>query len=629
MNNQTGRGRDVCALRKWTGAIAALASIVFVGCAANPFATLEHDYGLQVDSKRWSVVDKLDMAPMQRELEPYEQATTGTDATPQTPPDPFANIDRLPITIEQCRQWAIENNLDLRVSLIDPVIADQSLSEEEAAFESIVFARASRSDSDSPTASTLSGSQTSNRQFEPGVRVPLRTGGQVELSMPINRFETDNSFSFLNPSWTSDLQFSISQPLLRGAGRRSSTAGIRIASLGAQATRARTKLEVIRTLADAERSYWDLYAAWTILDVRRQEYELAMEQLERARRRVEAGDAPDVEIIRAQSGLAERLRTIIVAENSVRLNQRNLKRIINVPGLDVGSTTLLVIESTPDPVPYSINGEAMADAALAQRMELLELELQLAQDVTTIDLRKNEQLPLFSVDYTYRYNGLGGSFRDAQRSMRSLDFADWTLSARFEAPLGNEAAEARTHQAILRRLQRLGTKAAREQSIREEVFNAVDALDAAWQLILASRQATVLAKRTLDAETNQFRVGLRTSTDVLDAATNLADAQSSEAAAIASYQNAQVDLAFATGTLLGAAKVSWTPVDPRSPDDWVGERAGSGVDALSAPHEPTWLDGTPRVPETAPAPVQGESDPDASPAPANDQADAAMTPIEG
>lgn len=608
----------------YAGAIAVGACAVFVGCAANPFATLESDYGLRVEPERWSVVDKLDMAPMQRELTPLERAESAAGAT--VPPDPFAEIERLTITIEQCRQWAIENNLNLRVSLIDPVIADEVLSGEEAAFESILFVNAARSDSDTPTASTLSGSQTSSRSFEPGVRVPLRTGGQVQLSLPISRFETDNAFSTLNPSWSSDLELVISQPLLRNAGRRAATAGIRIASLDAQATRARTKLEVIRTLADAERAYWDLYAAWTILEVRRQEYELALEQLERARRRVEAGDAPDVEIIRAQSGLAERLRTIIVAENSVRFNQRNLKRIVNVPGLDVGSNTLLVIGSDPDPVPYLIDGDALASAAMSQRMELLELELQLAQDLTTIDLRKNEQLPLFSIDYTYRYNGLGGSLPESTRSTRSLDFADWALSARFETPLGNEAAEARTHQAILRRLQRLGTKAAREQSIREEVFNAVDSLEAAWQLILASRQATILAARTLEAETNQFRVGLRTSTDVLDAATRLADARSSEASAIAAYQNAQVDLAFATGTLLGASKVAWTPIDPRGLGDWVGERPDSPADSAT-PDGPTWLDGTerqhPLESEAEPAPAHGDQL-QSAPASAEEPGDASL-----
>ena len=41
-----------------------------------------------------------------------------------------------------------------------------------------------------------------------------------------------------------------------------------------------------------------------------------------------------------------------------------------------------------------------------------------------------------------------------------------------------------------------------------------------------------------------------------------ADAQSVEIRALAEYQISQVDLAYATGILLGAAKVRWEPIEP-------------------------------------------------------------------
>jgi len=104
-------------------------------------------------------------------------------------------------------------------------------------------------------------------------------------------------------------------------------------------------------------------------------------------------------------------------------------------------------------------------------------------------------------------------------------------------------------------VQRLATRDARRQAIRTEVFDALDSLTQSWQRILAARLETVLAARTLAAEERQFDVGLRTSTDVLDASASLADAQSREVAALSSYQIALVDLAFATGTSLGAAGI--------------------------------------------------------------------------
>ena len=91
------------------------------------------------------------------------------------------------------------------------------------------------------------------------------------------------------------------------------------------------------------------------------------------------------------------------------------------------------------------------------------------------------------------------------------------------------------------------------------MLNAIDKLEANWQRILASRQRSILDGRLFEAEKRQFELGLGTSTDVLQAQTNFADAQSAEVSALADYQIAMIDLAYATGTLLGSAKIQWEP----------------------------------------------------------------------
>ncbi|NBV63002.1 MAG: hypothetical protein EBR71_00720 [Planctomycetes bacterium] len=131
---------------------------------------------------------------------------------------------------------------------------------------------------------------------------------------------------------------------------------------------------------------------------------------------------------------------------------------------------------------------------------------------------------------------------------------------RTSTPPGNEAAKNRIQSAILTRLQRLATKDQRRLAIRQEVFNAMDNLENAWQRILASRLETALAGRTYEAEKRQFDVGLRNSIDVLDAASRLGDAQSREVNALAGWQIALVDLAFATGTQLGQARIDWSDI---------------------------------------------------------------------
>ncbi|MDZ4753280.1 MAG: TolC family protein, partial [Phycisphaerae bacterium] len=355
--------------------------------------------------------------------------------------------------------------------------------------------------------------------------------------------------------------FSISQPLLRNAGVNANTASIRVAEYNGQIASARTKLEVTRIIANADRAYWSLYGAFRELEVRKQQYELALVQRDRAKRLVEQEQTAQIEVTRAESGVGRTLEQIIVADAILRDRVRSLKRLMNRADIPVESATLLVPVTEPSPLGLTLDTAVLADEAVENRMEMLEIELQLAADATNIALARNQALPIFAIDYSYLPVGGGQNVGDAISNLGDLESDRYAVGLRGEIPLGNEAAKNRLAQVILQRVQRLATKDNRRQAIRTEVYDAVDNLQTAWQRILAARLETVLAARTYQAEQRQFEVGVRTSQDVLDASAQLADAQSREVNALAQWQIALIDIAFATGTLPGAAGIVWAPLD--------------------------------------------------------------------
>lgn len=477
-----------------------------------------------------------------------------------------APAEEIVLTLEQCRAITLGNNLDLKVQLINPAIASERVSQERAKFEAAFFANASYSRTDTPTSTTLTGSRVDVSNTDLGVRVPLRTGGTLTFDIFDNRIKTNNIFSILDPAYESDFSLSLSQPLLRNAGRYASTYSIRIAEYDRQISDARTKLEVIRVLAAMDRVYWRLYAARMELDVRRQQYDLAEKLFEQAVRFVEAGDKPQVEVVRTEAGVAQQLEAIILAENSVRDRERDLKRTLNKRGLGMQTPTVVVPATVPDPVRYDLEKRHLVALAIENRMEMLELELQIAQDVTTTDFMKNQALPLITMDYRYNINGLGPTRNDSLDLLFDKRFEDHRIGFQLFVPLGNEAAKSQMQQALYQRRQRLATRDSRQALIELEVLNAIDQVEANWQRVLASRQRAILDGRLYQAEQRQFQLGLLTSTDVLQAQANFADAQSAEIAALTEYQISLVDLAFATGTLLGAAKVEWEPL--ASPGDF-------------------------------------------------------------
>jgi outer membrane protein len=472
---------------------------------------------------------------------------------------------QLELSLEECRALALENNLDLRVQLINPSIAREEIRQEEAKFDATFTGNVNYAKTDTPTASMLdiAGSRVDSASVDLGVSIPLRTGGTLSFDIADRRTKTDSLWSVFNPSYDSDFSASISQPLLRNSGNRVNTHSIRVAQYNSTITDARTKLEAIRIIANVDRAYWRLYAARKLLDVRKKQYDLSNALYDETSRFVEVGEKPKIEMIRTEASVADKLEAIINAENEVRDTERDLKRMLNKKGLSMETKTVLIPSSPPDPVRYEIDMKRMVEKALENRMEMLELELQIAQDSSNIDFLKNQTLPLVTLEYKYNINGLGPERSDSYDILFDNDFNDHRFGLQVSIPVGNREAKSRLRKAVYERAQRLASKESKKSEIRYEVLNQIDKLDANWQRILACRQTTILKHEQYRAEKRQFELDLVTSTDVLNAQTDLAEAQRLEILALAEYQIALVDLAYATGTLLGAAKVEWDSIVPK------------------------------------------------------------------
>jgi outer membrane protein TolC len=560
--------------------------LALAGCASNPLAARESDFARRLAPERTRAIEPMDLTT-------FKAAAPGaTDSAAQAAR--LAALEKLDLTLAQVRASALSNNLTLRTVLIDPTIAQQDVNVEAAKFDAVFTPSASFSGirsgaiNDKSSSSDLRARQGS---LGAGVSVPLRSGGRANVDLVTRVSENDPAFVGTGQSYQTDATFSIVQPLLRGFGREVNNASIRVAGYNQQIVESRTKLEVINQLAQADRAYWQLYAARRELQVRQQEYELASEQLSRAQRRVQAGDSPELEQIRAESGLASRLEAIITAETSVLTQQRELKRLMNMPGADVDSRTALIPATDPSLVEYDLDQAKLLDLALASRMELLETELALLADDANITVARNGTLPGLDLSASYTFSGSGDTPGNDIGTISRSRYGGLSASLVGNIPIGNEAAEARLRRALLTRLQRIGTHETRRQTVRQDVLDAIDRVQSGWQRVLAARQASILAGRTLVGEQRQFDVGSRTSTDVLDAASRLSAAQSSEVRAIADYQIAQIDLAVATGTILGAASVSFEPTGDSSVNQSELQRAAQleleqRQRILNAPVEP-------------------------------------------
>ena len=345
------------------------------------------------------------------------------------------------------------------------------------------------------------------------------------------------------------------------------TAPITIASLQQGQEEARTKLAIMRIIADAESAYWRNYATGRILEVRYQQYERALELLRQAQILKKNGVIPSIEVTRSRSGVSRRIDDIIRAETVRRRTERELKRIMNIPEVGVDSQTLLLSKTEPTPRGLTFDVNQLAEDAVNRRMEMLVLELQLAVDALNLDVARNQELPLVSLDYSFNYLGTDTSLSNSLNDLAGRDREQWRIGAFVEIPLGNQAAKSRRRQAVLQRTLTNTTQEQQAVGIRKEVYDASDQLEEAWRRILAAREEIKFSTQTYEGEKRQFLSGVRTSSDVLEAADFLAEAEIREFSALSEYEIAKISLAFATGTILGKGRVRLEPDGPTNTPD--------------------------------------------------------------
>jgi outer membrane protein len=486
------------------------------------------------------------------------------------------NAEKKAATIAEIRAIALQNNLPIRIAQLEPVIQQTYVSEERAKFDNVLFAALGYTEKDLPAESNdnvvfSSNNPALNKQVVKltteaqkkqmteallGFMMPLRTGGKLTLSSPIARKESMGTVD--SDEYNGALKFSFSQPLLRDAGIDVNEASIKIAGLEQQASAARAKLQSMRIIAMVDKAYWELVRAWAELNVRNQQYDFAMSNLEMVRRRVEEGLSATIEINRAQVGLATQMDALILAKTKVSISQRQLKFYLDGDVSQLETDFVYVPTTKPNLVAYNLDKTKLIETALQDRLELLEQELKLTADLSKIDYLENQTLPLFTLDYQYgALSDTNSSFSRAFSGVGSQGFNDWSIGLRFEMPMTNEARKARLDRAVSERLQRLTTKTLQERTVTKEILDAVDYLEQDWQRIIAARQQVIIAGINYEAEVKQFKEGLRTMTEVQESLTRLGDAQLREIRAMNDYQVSQIDLAYATGTLLGYSRVSF------------------------------------------------------------------------
>jgi outer membrane protein TolC len=275
------------------------------------------------------------------------------------------------------------------------------------------------------------------------------------------------------------------------------------------------------------------------------------------------GTLAPIEVLQTEADIARTKERIIVAENAVRDAEDRLKRVMNFSLTGELADVELLPTDVPTYIAPTLNQLEQNKQALEHRPELQQAKLVLANQNITLVFNKNQVLPTLDLEASYRFNGLDTKFKDNFDRMQIFGRDRWEIGLAFRYPLKNSQAKSRLQQSRLAIQQQvLRIKNLEEDIIAEVRAAARDVLTNA-QRVQATRAASRLAQKQLEAEEKKLKVGLATVFTVLEFQDDLAVERSNEVNALTEYMQAQVRLEAAKGTLLESYNIVLQSNGPR------------------------------------------------------------------
>ena len=467
----------------------------------------------------------------------------------QPPVLPAAPDGRVALSVEQAVMLALQNNRDLQVRQLTPVIVGRFEEIERGRFDPELFAEIALFEERSSETSRSTGEQfdVSANEIDgnAGIRQELPFGTTLEASL-----EQRRSISNRAPEQqVARVGLSVTQALLRGFGPAVNLAKVRQAELETLASIYELRGFTEAMLADAEIAYWHYVLAGDEIAIFEESLKLARRQLEEIELRIDVGLLPEIEVAAARAEVALREQALIDARSQLEERRLQLLRLIN-PGGEAHFDLQVVAVSEPGSQPEAITDLA-ARLSLAEqaRADLKEARLRLRQNRLETVVTRNGVLPRLDLFIALGETGYGDTFA---ASVRDIDGGTYDLSAgvRLSHFLGNRAAEARNLAAYASRRQAAEAIANLRQLIHLQVRLAVNEVERTRQQIDASRATRIFQEQTLNAEKERFDVGTTTALLVAQAQRDLLQAQIAEVETVVAHRIARVRLALSEGSLL-------------------------------------------------------------------------------
>jgi HAE1 family hydrophobic/amphiphilic exporter-1 len=504
--------------------------------------------------------------------------------------------DQKTMTLQDAIGMALENNRDIEVTRKNVLIAEFDLKAARGVYEPHFQGQTYYERSTVPNVSIFSTNQTTTQgtflgnaslnSYLPGF------GTVVAATANNQRVTSNNPISILSPQYNSSLGFSITQPLFRGRTIDPQRRTIEIAKRNLSLTDAQFRQKAIEIVANVERAYWDLAYTLRNLQVQRDGVRDAKTQLEHNRRLVDEGQLAPIDVVAAETQVANYEQAVYDALNLVNAAENNLKNLISPNRTEKLWSQAITPTDPVSLVVPTVSLETATEQAINNRPEL---ELNKVQkEINDIDRKfyKSQRQPQIDLIASYNSSGIGGNANPnfsspfcltnpdpaacnatllapvlsnlggpstAYSDIFANKYPTYRVGVQFNIPIfGDRTSRAQLGRALVEG-ERIDTqRQALEQTIQVEVRNALQVVRTAEARLRSASIARENSEKQYDSEKRKLDSGQSDIYRVLERQTALTAARSNELRAQTELNKAVADLGRAMGNSLKANNVEPT-----------------------------------------------------------------------
>ena len=476
-------------------------------------------------------------------------------------------------TLRDCITSALANNLDLSIEALNPDLGDAEIAATKEKYLPQFNLSYYKYDQTQPSSWGVEGTaiQTRYDNYSLTLSEQIVTGTRASLSFSNGMTNTSRSFTVVNPAYNSSFQFTLTQSLLKGFGPKVN----RIPTVQAENRRdisvASLKSAILQTVYGVEEAYWSLVSALENRKV--QENSLAQSQalLEKNREAVRIGSKSALEILNSEAEVAQYEDALVSARLNVEQTEARLKHLLNMPAGSAAEAGGIVPEDLPAVEKRAVAAEEALRTALAERPEMIQSGLEIANYDQSIAAYRNELLPQLDLTLSAWSPGqsgilslydngnpltgnligkIEGSRGEALKQALRMTYKNWSLRLDLTLPTANLFSRSSLTIAKMNRDQAELRLERQKQTIAYEIADAIKSLANAERKIESSRAARELQEKRVAAETQRVQLGLVGSEWLLSYQRQLTSARTSEISALVNYKIAVAKLEKAMGTTI-------------------------------------------------------------------------------